>query len=49
LDAGHDAVHVIDVGLATATDPEIVDHAMRRCAHRMRLSSKSASIAANRK
>lgn len=26
-DAGHDAVHVIDVGLATAIDPEIVDHA----------------------
>lgn len=25
--AGHDAVHVIDVGLATATDPEIVEHA----------------------
>ncbi len=26
-DAGHDAVHVIDVGLATALDPEIVDYA----------------------
>ena len=26
-DAGHDAVHVIDVGLATATDPKIVEHA----------------------
>lgn len=25
--AGHDAVHVIDVGLVTATDPEIVEHA----------------------
>jgi len=26
-DAGHDAVHVIDVGLATALDTEIVDYA----------------------
>ncbi len=26
-DAGYDAVHVIDVGLATAIDPDIVDHA----------------------
>jgi predicted nuclease of predicted toxin-antitoxin system len=26
-DAGYDAVHVVDVGLTTATDPEIVDHA----------------------
>jgi predicted nuclease of predicted toxin-antitoxin system len=26
-DAGHDAVHVIDVGLATALDPEIADYA----------------------
>lgn len=26
-DAGHNAVHVIDVGPATSTDPEIVDYA----------------------
>lgn len=26
-DAGYDAVHVIDVGLATAVDPDIVDYA----------------------
>lgn len=26
-DGGHDAVHVFDIGLATALDPEIVDYA----------------------
>lgn len=26
-DAGYDAVHVADVGLATAVDPDIVDNA----------------------
>ncbi len=29
-DAGHDSAHVIDVGLAEATDPEIVDYADAR-------------------
>jgi predicted nuclease of predicted toxin-antitoxin system len=29
--ADHDAVHVVEVGLATATDAEIFDHAVADC------------------